>query len=188
MVGSLGIYPCRQAELARLTCAQTCLRVLPVTGGAQVDRAPDARCAENFDDIQGSIEDDLLDLDAFDLDVHIDDRHSGLDHNNEAVADAFYDFDDAPTVASDVRSSRARSLLFSSPVVEPRACCKPAPARACQYLLLAHSSKTTPSVVPRARLCLRDSVWCADAWRAGLTGSEQPDVGRAGAQSRGDDG
>ena len=120
MVGAVGICPCCQVGLAGLTCAHTCLCVLPVTGGAQVDRAPHVldRCAENFDDIQGSIEDDLLDLDAFDLDVHIDDRHSALDdcHNHEAFADAFYDFDDAPTVASDVRRPRAHELLFSSRV------------------------------------------------------------------------
>ena len=89
----------------------------PWTGGAPVDRAPGDRCAENFDEIQGSIEDDLLDLDASDLDVHIDDRHSALD--DEAFADAFYDFDDAPTVASDVRRPRARALSSSSSALSP---------------------------------------------------------------------
>ena len=42
----------------------------------------------------------LLDLDAFDIHVHTEDRHSALDVGDDgAVSDAFYDFDDAPTVA-----------------------------------------------------------------------------------------
>ena len=42
----------------------------------------------------------LLDLDAFDIHVHTEDRHSALDVVDDgAVSDAFYDFDDAPTVA-----------------------------------------------------------------------------------------
>lgn len=101
--------------------------------------------SENFDDIQGSIEDDLLDLDAFDLDVHIDDRQSAF--YDEAVADAFDDFDDAPTVASDVRRGRA---LFPLELSCPRTSCL-LHIRVCLRLSVSAARSLRQD---QARLCL----------------------------------